>query len=116
MTEDTVVQLRQPGSFEADPLTEVLTCRNPWRKATACQARMGPRMGENVAAVMLIHGLVPFRTSAVSGTPRAPYCMIGNCFDCLVEIDGQPNRQACLEPVREGMRIRRQMGAPSVTP
>ncbi len=74
------------------------------------------RVGENVAAVMLVHGLVPFRTSAVSGAPRAPYCMIGNCFECLVEIDGRPNRQACLETVREGMRIRRQRGAPAVTP
>jgi len=32
--------------------------------------------------------------------------MIGNCFDCLVEIDGETNLQACLVTVREGMRIR----------
>ena len=34
--------------------------------------------------------------------------MMGSCFECLVEIDGQPNRQACLTIVREGMDIKRQ--------
>jgi predicted molibdopterin-dependent oxidoreductase YjgC len=38
--------------------------------------------------------------------------MIGNCFDCLVEIDGVPNRQGCLVQVRDGMRLRRQQGKP----
>ena len=50
----------------------------------------------------------------VSGAPRAPYCMMGVCFDCLVTIDGVGNRQGCLVPVREGMRDRdaaRQAGA-----
>jgi predicted molibdopterin-dependent oxidoreductase YjgC len=66
--------------------------------------------GESVAAAALIHGLQPFRTSAVSGAPRAPYCMMGACFDCLVEIDGTPNRQACQVRVAEGMAIKRQDG------
>lgn len=34
--------------------------------------------------------------------------MMGTCFECLVEIDGEPNRQACLTLVREGMDIKRQ--------
>jgi predicted molibdopterin-dependent oxidoreductase YjgC len=62
------------------------------------------------AAVVLLHGGVS-RTTPVSGSPRAPYCMMGVCFDCLMEIDGMPNRQACLVTVAEGMRIRRQQGA-----
>jgi predicted molibdopterin-dependent oxidoreductase YjgC len=36
--------------------------------------------------------------------------MMGVCFDCLMEIDGRPNRQACMVQVEEGMRIRRQQG------
>jgi predicted molibdopterin-dependent oxidoreductase YjgC len=40
--------------------------------------------------------------------------MMGVCFDCLVEIDGVGNRQACLTPVAEGMRVRRQRGARAV--
>jgi predicted molibdopterin-dependent oxidoreductase YjgC len=61
------------------------------------------------AAVVLKGGIA--RTTPVSGSPRAPYCMMGVCFDCLMEIDGVPNRQACLVPVAEGMRIDRQRGA-----
>ncbi len=67
--------------------------------------------GDNLAAQMLILGLIPSRHAEVDGEPRAPHCMIGNCFECLVEIDGQPNRQACQQPVREGMRVRRQRPA-----
>jgi len=63
-----------------------------------------------VAAVVLLRGSLS-RTTPVSGSPRVPYCMMGVCFDCLMEIDGVPNRQACLVTVAEGMRIRRQQGA-----
>lgn len=67
--------------------------------------------GETVSAALLAHGALAARESAVSGSPRAPYCLIGVCFECLVEIDGRPNRQGCLTPVREGMRVRRQRAA-----
>jgi predicted molibdopterin-dependent oxidoreductase YjgC len=40
--------------------------------------------------------------------------MMGVCFECLVEIDGVPNRQGCMTPVREGMQVRRMNGARSV--
>ena len=46
---------------------------------------------------------------------RAPYCMIGVCFDCLMKIDGEPNRQACLVTVKEGMKIERQVGVPELS-
>jgi D-hydroxyproline dehydrogenase subunit gamma len=65
------------------------------------------------AAAVLLHGGIS-RTTPVSGSPRAPYCMMGVCFDCLMEIDGAPNRQACLVSVAEGMRINRQHGARKV--
>jgi predicted molibdopterin-dependent oxidoreductase YjgC len=50
-----------------------------------------------------------YRRSSASGAPRAPLCMMGVCFECLVEIDGQTNQQGCLVRVRDGMRIRRQL-------
>lgn len=71
--------------------------------------------GETVAAALLAHGVRHMRDAVVSGRPRAPYCMIGACFDCLVEIDGRPNRQACLTPVSAGMLVRRQRGAAGAT-
>lgn len=69
------------------------------------------RAGESVAAALLIAGCVPLRHTPLSGAPRAPVCMMGVCFECLVEIDGQPNVQACMVSVRDGMRIRTQHAA-----
>lgn len=67
--------------------------------------------GITVAAALLEAGIVPTRTTPVGAVPRAPYCMMGVCFECLVEIDGIPNRQACMIDVEDGMRVHRQHGA-----
>ena len=69
------------------------------------------RAGETVAACLLRAGIPAFRTTPVTGAPRLPYCMIGHCFDCLVEIDGIGSRQACLSQVQHDMKIRTQDGA-----
>jgi D-hydroxyproline dehydrogenase subunit gamma len=66
------------------------------------------RAGDTVAAALLSAGVLTSRVSDVSGTPRAPYCMMGVCFECLVTVDGVGNRQGCLIPVRAGMRIETQ--------
>jgi hypothetical protein len=66
--------------------------------------------GASAAAAVLLAGLSSIRDTAISGSGRAPYCLMGVCFDCLAEIDGVPNRQSCLVPARPGMRIRRQRG------
>ena len=71
-------------------------------------------VGISVAAALLSTSRGAFRTSIVKATPRAPYCMMGVCFECLVEIDGIPARQGCMTLVRDGMIIRRQSGAPSL--
>lgn len=72
------------------------------------------RQGETVAACLLRAGVTAFRRTPVSGAPRLPYCMIGHCFDCLVEIDGQGSRQACLVEVEDGMCIWPQDGAAAI--
>jgi len=71
--------------------------------------------GVSLAAALLASGVTHTRESAVSGRFGAPYCMMGVCFECLVEVDGQANCQACLLPVRSGMRVRRQRGARDVS-
>jgi D-hydroxyproline dehydrogenase subunit gamma len=63
-----------------------------------------------VAAALLADDRVACRTSAVSGAERGPFCMMGVCFDCLVDIDGVPNVQACMTRVAEGMRVRSMQG------
>jgi len=46
----------------------------------------------------------PFRRS-VSGQTRAPFCGMGICFECRVQIDGMAQQRACMLPVREGMQV-----------
>ncbi len=73
-------------------------------------AEVEAREGDSVSAALLASGLDVRRTTAVGGAPREPYCLMGVCFDCLVTIDGVGNRQGCLTPVAEGMRIEIQKG------
>ena len=75
-------------------------------------APFAARAGDTVAAALVAAGFRALRTTAVSGAPRAPFCMMGACFECLVAIDGHANQQACLVAVAPGMRIETQHGAP----
>lgn len=61
--------------------------------------------GMTLAAALLTAGVGVLRTTPVSAAPRGPFCMMGACFDCLVEIDGA-RVQACMTEVREGLAIR----------
>jgi hypothetical protein len=70
--------------------------------------------GESVAAVLLRQEACWSRLTPVKGTKRAPYCLMGVCFDCLAEVDGVGSVQTCLTTVRDGMRIARQLGKRSV--
>ena len=60
--------------------------------------------GDTVAAALLASGRWTFRRDQ-AGAPRGPFCLMGVCQECLVEIDGVPNRRACLLPVAHGMRV-----------
>jgi sarcosine oxidase subunit alpha len=66
--------------------------------------------GANVAAAVAIAQAAAaqpsrFRRSR-SGSPRAPFCGIGFCGECRVEIDGVGQQRACLTPARADMRVR----------
>jgi len=65
-------------------------------------------VGDTVAAALMVAGINKFHNSPVSEEPRGPYCMMGVCFECLVEIDGVGHQQACLVFVRDGMIIKRE--------
>lgn len=60
--------------------------------------------GTNLASALLVAGVDVFRGTPVSGAPRAPYCMMGACFDCLIEVAGS-TRQACMMQVQAGQVI-----------
>ena len=70
---------------------------------------------ETVAAAVIASGLVSemghTRTTPVSGANRAPYCMMGVCYECLMVIDGKPNQRACQQTVADGMSIKCQQAA-----
>ncbi|KDQ67371.1 2Fe-2S iron-sulfur cluster-binding protein [Streptomyces halstedii] len=59
--------------------------------------------GETVAAAMLTAGAAFEQDSG--GTPRAPLCTMGTCFECAATVDGRPLTRTCLVPVREGMVV-----------
>ena len=74
------------------------------RKVAACE-------GDTLAMALLGADMLPFRRTPVSGAPRAPLCLMGVCFDCLVEVDGRQNVQACMVEARDGMQVTRPTGA-----
>ena len=65
--------------------------------------------GANLAAALLAAGVDVLRATPVSGAPRAPYCMMGACFDCLIEQSGV-TLQACMMQVEAGLVITKPRG------
>ncbi|RYY26096.1 MAG: (2Fe-2S)-binding protein [Sphingomonadales bacterium] len=68
--------------------------------------------GEPIAAILLRQSFIYARRTPVTGTARAPFCMMGVCFECLVEVDGTTSVRSCLTRARAGMDVRRQLERP----
>ncbi|MCG8635769.1 MAG: (2Fe-2S)-binding protein [Desulfobacterales bacterium] len=62
--------------------------------------------GVSVAAALLEAGEIISRISPTSAKPCSPHCLMGVCFECMMEIDGV-QRQACMTQVKSGMSINR---------
>ncbi len=60
--------------------------------------------GESVAAALLAAGLSRLRFSPRAGAPRGLFCGMGICQECVVVVEGR-TVPACLQPVRDGMRV-----------
>ncbi len=71
--------------------------------------------GISVAAAVLSSHAEYTRVSEKKQSKRAPYCQMGICFECMLNIDGKSNQQSCMIEVREGMRIYRQQGMTDFT-
>jgi predicted molibdopterin-dependent oxidoreductase YjgC len=65
------------------------------------QALRAP-VGESLAAALMAAGVR--RLGEGPGSPRAAFCMMGTCQQCLVRVDGRLV-QACLTPVRAGLVV-----------
>jgi D-hydroxyproline dehydrogenase subunit gamma len=60
--------------------------------------------GESLASALLASGRRAFRRTERRGEVRGPYCNMGVCFECVIEVDGALV-QACMTPVRAGMQV-----------
>jgi len=61
--------------------------------------------GTTVWAAMALADQRITRQAPLTEKPRSAYCAMGVCFECMVEVDGMPNRQACLTEVQPGMEV-----------
>jgi sarcosine oxidase subunit alpha len=69
--------------------------------------------GEPVAVALHAAGVHTLGRSSKYHRPRGAFCLDGHCASCYLRIDGRPNRRACAEPAREGLRCERQNAFPS---
>jgi predicted molibdopterin-dependent oxidoreductase YjgC len=60
--------------------------------------------GDTIASALYAQGKRAWRVSR-SGDHRGLFCGIGQCFDCLVTVDGKPNQRACVTTVAQGMQV-----------
>ena len=65
--------------------------------------------GSTLAAAILSHSSDAFRQTE-TGALRSAFCMMGVCFECLVEVNGNPNTQSCMILVEDKMVVKRQVG------
>ena len=94
--------------FEQHPLLEIEE-----RKVLTFYYNSRPvsgREGDTIAAALTDNGIRIFRTTAKHGQPRGLYCAIGQCTDCVMVVDGQPNVRTCVTLVKENMRVETQHG------
>lgn len=72
---------------------------------------IGFRDGQSVAAALTDAGHLVLRRTA-KGDARGMFCGMGVCQDCLVTIDGVPNRRACMTSAAHGLQIDPQIAFP----
>lgn len=63
--------------------------------------------GETIAAALAGAGRAAFGRRR-DGAPRGPFCGMGVCQECLVVVDGEQGRRACMTALAAGMRIESQ--------
>mgnify|MGYP002713078585 CR=1 FL=1 len=76
-------------------------------------AQISARSGQSLAAALTEADLRQFRNT-VSGAQRGMFCGMGVCQDCLVTVDGIPNRRACMTLPVTGMAVSGQIALPDL--
>jgi len=70
--------------------------------------------GQSIGAALYASGVCIFSRSFKYHRPRGLFCVAGECPNCLMQVDGQPNVRVCIEPAREGQVVRHQNAWPSL--
>ena len=65
---------------------------------------------EPIASALLAHGIKVCRHTAKKHESRGVFCGIGQCTDCVMEVDGRINTRTCVTLVAEGMVVNTQEG------
>jgi len=71
-------------------------------------------VGDTVGSALFAAGQRVFSRSFKYHRRRGLLCCAGQCPNCLVAVDGAPGVRACVEPVREGMRVEHLNASPSL--
>lgn len=66
--------------------------------------------GEPILSALLAAGIKINRYTHRLHEPRGLFCAIGQCTDCAMVVNGQPNIRTCIVPVRDGMVVETQDG------
>lgn len=66
--------------------------------------------GEPIAASLIANGIKVFRITEKMKRTRGFFCAVGKCSSCLMTVDSKPNVMVCVEPLKEGMKVARQIG------
>ncbi|RUV97486.1 (2Fe-2S)-binding protein [Mesorhizobium sp. M5C.F.Ca.IN.020.14.1.1] len=87
--------------------TETIFPTRPSVEITIDGKAVAAREGEPLAAVFLRLEDIHTRTSFFSSQPRAPFCMMGVCYECLVHIEDIGTIRSCQQAVTAGMKVER---------
>ena len=69
------------------------------------------KQGECISTALFANGIHVFGHHARDNSPQGIFCANGQCSQCMVVADGLAVK-ACMEPVKEGMRVEPLHGAP----
>ncbi len=61
--------------------------------------------GDTIGSALFAKGQRTFSRSFKYHRRRGLFCCAGQCPNCIVAVDGAPGVRACVEPVKEGMKV-----------
>jgi len=68
------------------------------------------RSGQTIATVLMTNGHRICRRTLKFGQARGIYCGMGQCWECIMVVNGRPNIRACMTLVTPNMCVETQIG------